>query len=257
MSGLRWSELKAAELRALQARDAIVLVPVASMEQHGPHLPVGVDSMLAEAVALRTARRIAPEDAVVVAPTVWLGLAEHHMSFGGTFTLDLPTYHALLRCICGSLGQSGFRRILLLNGHGGNIAALTVITDALTKELQLPLATATYWIVAAAPFGAILERQANVGHACEAETSMMLALHPALVDEAAMRAVAPTRGSFTDASGIHVWRPTRHFTESGVAGDPTAATAEKGERLLDAAADVLAKHLLSGAIWQRGEPAPD
>src|SRR3954452_24742605 len=95
-----WLRLKAAELRDLATRDAIVIVPVASVEQHGPHLPVQVDTLLAGEIGRRAARALADRVPVVVAPTVWSGLAEHHMSFGGTITLDLATFHALLRCVC-------------------------------------------------------------------------------------------------------------------------------------------------------------
>jgi creatinine amidohydrolase len=254
MLELRWSNLTAAAISALQARDAIVILPLASTEQHGPHLPVKVDAVLAEEVAVRTAQLVNREDAVVVAPTVWAGLAEHHMSLGGTITLDLRSYHALLRCICRSFGEAGFRRVLLLNGHGGNISALTVITDALTKELGLPLATATYWLVAADAYRELLEHQTSVGHACEAETSMMLALEPRLVDIVKMRQIKPTKPSFSHPSGIHMWQATAQLTSSGVAGDVSTASAEKGARLLDAAAEALAQQLLSGALWQRREP---
>src|ERR671919_1543432 len=138
---LEWARLKASELRALAERDAIVVVPVAAIEQHGPHLPVMVDSLLCAEVALRTARRVAARRPVVVAPTVWSGLSEHHMPFGGTITLDYPTFHALLRCVCRSLERHGFGRILLLNGHGGNEAALRVVVEQLSAESELVLAT--------------------------------------------------------------------------------------------------------------------
>ena len=85
---LEWARLKASELRTLAQQDAIVLVPVAAMEHHGPHLPVMVDSLLCAEVALRAARRVPAREPAVVAPTVWSGLSEHHMPFGGTFTLE-------------------------------------------------------------------------------------------------------------------------------------------------------------------------
>src|SRR6516165_9773934 len=91
MQSVMWKFLTAADLRAKAAADAIVVLPVASMEQHGPHLPVGVDTILSEAVCQAAAERIAGDTAVVVAPTLWCGMAEHHMAFGGTFTFDIPT----------------------------------------------------------------------------------------------------------------------------------------------------------------------
>ena len=162
---LEWARLKAGELRALAERDAIVVLPVAAMEQHGPHLPVMVDSLLCAEVALRTARSVAAREPVVVAPTVWSGLSEHHMPFGGTFTLDFATFSALLRCLCRSLVTHGFRRIFLLNGHGGNRWALRVVVDELSRELGAALATATYWEPAAGAIARILEQQPGVQHA--------------------------------------------------------------------------------------------
>ena len=251
MDRLEWHDLKANDLRALAARDAIVFVPVGSTEQHGPHLPVQVDALLAGEVARRAARRVAEREPVVVAPTVWMGLAEHHMSYGGTITLDFPTFHAVLRCVCDSILRHGFRRVLLLNGHGGNIAALTVIVGELRRELKAVIATATYWTLpkAAEAFAGILEAQQNVRHACEAETSMLLYLKPELVDAEAMRQVqAPTKG-LLDQGGVYRWRSMTEMTESGVIGVPAAASAEKGEKLLDAAAEALAEALTGGDIW--------
>src|SRR6185312_10138857 len=163
------------------ARNAVVIVPIGSVEQHGPHLPTQVDSLLVGEIARRAARHAAATTPIVVTPTVWSGLAEHHMSLGGTLSLDFPTFLALLRCLCRSLVRQNFRRILLLNGHGGNIAALTVVANEIAVELDAPIATATYWHLARDPFARILDHQTTVRHACEAETSMMLALAPELV----------------------------------------------------------------------------
>ena len=119
MTDVEWVNLKAHELRALAKKDAIVIVPVGSTEQHGPHMPVQTDARLASEVAQRTARQITDRAPVIVTPPVWTGLAEHHMSLGGTITLDFDAFSRLLCGIVGSLARHGFRRILLLNGHGG------------------------------------------------------------------------------------------------------------------------------------------
>jgi creatinine amidohydrolase len=247
---LEWARLKARELRALAERDAIVVVPVAAMEQHGPHLPVMVDSLLCAEVALRTAKRVAERQPIVVAPTVWSGLSEHHMPFGGTFTLDFATFFALLRCVCGSLVRHGFRRIFLLNGHGGNRFALRVVVDELAGELGAALATATYWEPPVGLFARILEQQPGVQHACEAETSMVMALRPELVDAgrfAEAKYTEPTHA--ITQRGAHVWRSFAERTPTGAIGDPTVASAAKGERLLDAAADAIAELLLDAGCW--------
>ena len=249
---LAWHDLKAHELRDLAAHDAVVIVPVGSTEQHGPHLPVQVDALLAAEVSLATARLMADKgQAVVVAPTVWLGLAEHHMSFGGTITLDFPTFHAVLRCVCSSILRHGFRRLLLLNGHGGNVAALTVIVGELKRELKADIATATYWTLprASAAFAEILDVQRSVRHAGEAETSMLLHLKPDLVDLEAAGAIDPPMEGLGALEGVYRWRPIADFTESGVIGAPGAASAEKGARLLAAAAEALADALAANELW--------
>lgn len=115
---IEWRKLRADQLRERARRDAMVILPVGSIEQHGPHLPVEVDSMLGETVALRAAARLAATEPVLVLPMLWTGLSEHHMSFGGTITLELATFTAVIEDICRSIVRHGFRRIVLLNGHG-------------------------------------------------------------------------------------------------------------------------------------------
>jgi len=253
MSEIEWSRLKAADVNALAARDAVVIVPVGSTEQHGPHLPTQVDSLLVGEIARRAARQAAATTPIVVTPTIWSGLAEHHMSLGGTLSLDFGTFLALLRCVCRSLVRQGFRRILLLNGHGGNIAALTVAVNELAVELDAPIATTTYWPLASEAFARILERQKTVRHACEAETSMLLAVAPDLVDMTrAAEAVGPTGRELADVVGseaVQRWRSFKSRTHHGAIGDPRTASVDKGERLLAAAAEAVAKVVTNDEFW--------
>jgi len=137
-----------------------------------------VDDFLVTAVCRRTARLLAPDLPGVMTPTVWCGLADHHVAFGGTFSLGLATYYALLHDLCGSILKAGFGKIVLVNGHAGNIAALATIAGELTRELDAPIATATYFMVAAREIAGLLEDQGGLMHACEAETSMMMAEAP-------------------------------------------------------------------------------
>ena len=253
MNEVEWWRLKAADINALAARDAVVIVPIGSTEQHGPHLPTQVDSLLVREIALRAARQVSSTTPIVVAPTVWTGLAEHHMSLGGTISLDFTTFLALLRCICRSLVRQRFRRILLLNGHGGNIAALTVVVNELAVELDAPIATTSYWPLASESFARILERQKTVRHACEAETSMLLAVAPEVVDMTmAAEAVGPTSRELAEVTGTdaaHRWRSFKARTRHGAIGDPRTASAEKGERLLAAAADAVSKVVANREFW--------
>ncbi|MES2533451.1 MAG: creatininase family protein [Pseudomonadota bacterium] len=252
MAPTQWSRIRSTAFDRAAAASTVVILPIGSTEQHGPHLPVEVDSLLVGEVAQRgaaLATQASCPTPVLVLPTLWVSLAEHHMADAGSLTLDFETLLGFTRCIVRSLKRQGYRRILLLNGHGGNMAALTLIVDILTAELDVPVATATYWVVAASAFAEILEGQPNLLHACEAETSMVMHLRPDLVDaEAARTVTAPARG-FLSVGGVHRWRPIGHWSCSGVVGTPRLASAEKGSRLLHAAAIALSERIADGGIW--------
>ncbi len=245
---VEWRDLRADQLRERTA--AMVIVPVASLEQHGPHMAVEVDSRLGEAVALRAARKVVArgEDALVL-PVVWTGLSEHHMSFGGTITLDLAGFGAVIEGICRSLVRHGFRRIVLLNAHGGNENALRNITDELTPKLGVPIVQFTYWHAAAAAIAELLETQTALQHACEAETSMMMALRPGLVAKDRIP-LAKSNRSANPEPAVYRWRTIASRSASGVLGNPEAASAEKGERLLEAISDRLAEKLSNRDLWE-------
>ena len=247
-----WEQLRSPQLKSLADVNAIVVVPVGSMEQHGPHLPVKVDALLATEVARRVALKVQTNQPIVVTPTVWCGLAEHHMDFCGTLTLDFETFHALLRNLCRSIRHHGFRRIFLLNGHGGNIAALNVICSELVRELEgLRVVSGTYWTLpeVAEKFAEILEVQQNVRHAGEAETSMMLALEPELVDQSILNQADGTLEIPFYGSGVSRWVSFKEVSANGVIGSPSVATAAKGELLLEVAADGIAGILQNPALW--------
>ncbi|MGE0420408.1 MAG: creatininase family protein [Acetobacteraceae bacterium] len=249
-----WRKLRADELRERARQDAIVVLPVASIEQHGPHLPVEVDSMLGEAVAARTAAKVAEKgEHILVLPVLWTGLSEHHMSFGGTVTLDNAAFAAVVEGVVRSVNRHGFRRIVLLNAHGGNETALRHITDDLTPKMGIPIVQFTYWYAAAVPIAKILETQGGLSHACEAETSMMMALRPELVaTDRIPLAKANTTPNVDDlvGGGVYRWRSIGSRSSSGVIGNPEAASAEKGERLLDAISTALATKLCNRELWE-------
>lgn len=254
MAEVEWRRLRADQLREQARQDAIVVLPVAALEQHGPHLPVEVDSLLGEVVALRTARKAtAMGTPTLVLPVLWTGLSEHHMSFGGTVTLDFAAFSALVEGVVRSVLRHGFRRIVLLNAHGGNENALRTITDDLTPKLGVPIVQFTYWYAAAVAIAKILETQGGLQHACEAETSMMLAVRPELVAiDRIPLAKSNATPSVSDVvgGGVYRWRTIGSRSASGVIGNPEAASAEKGERLFEAISDALAKKLCNAELWQ-------
>ncbi|MDQ4135628.1 MAG: creatininase family protein [Pseudomonadota bacterium] len=253
MTEVEWRNLTAEQLRERAAQGALAILPVASTEQHGPHLATGVDDVLCSEVCRRAGRMLARRGVpVVVAPTLWAGLAEHHVAFGGSFTLTLPTYHALLRDLCRSILRAGFPRIVIVNGHGGNMSALNALTVDLTRELDASIATTTYFLLAEEDFAAILEDQSAVLHACEAETSMMMAVRPDLVHvERLPEAFGPPMKDARSVLSppIHRWHSFQEITPTGVIGDARRANADKGERLTEAAAAGLADRLAAGVPW--------
>jgi len=252
MPSVMWKELTAEDLRAKAAADAIVILPVASMEQHGPHLPVGVDTYLCEAVCKAGAELAVKDVPVVVAPTLWCGMAEHHMAYGGTFTFDIPTYRAVLLAFLKSIERHGFKRAFIINGHGGNIAALNSFLPDFARETTLRVLATTYFELSQADLGQFLEDQKRVHHACEVETSMMMVVAPETVKQ----------DRFSEAYGMlgmdidKVLRgPPAQFhnfksvTPSGVIGDARRANADKGKKLLGVCAEGLAAMLKNGKVW--------
>jgi len=251
MTEVLWNRMTAETLRGRAAQGAIVLLPVASTEQHGPHLATGVDDYLCSEVCRRAAVLVAKERPIVVTPTVWCGLAEHHIAFGGSFTLTLATYYALLRDLCQSILRAGFKQILIVNGHGGNISALNAFTTDLTRELGAQIATSTYVMLGLEETKAILEDQEGIMHACEGETSMMMALKPDLVDHSRL---PEAHGANLGMSGalarpLHAWKSFKDLTASGVMGDARRSTPAKGEAIMDACAKGIAERLLKGEPW--------
>lgn len=251
MSEVDWSRLKAHELRALAAANAVVILPIASIEQHGPHLPVMTDTRLGLEVAHRAARKAYATRPVVVTPAVWSGLSEHHMPFGGTLILSHDTFRRVLRDLIVSLTRHGFRDVLIANSHGGNEVAMRQIADELSSEVDATLVAATYVTEAAAEIGALLEDQDGIQHACEGETAMMMALEPELVDASDLGSIgAPGPAGFLKAGRAgYRWRPFAHVTADGVSGVPARATAEKGARLLEVASDALAALIVDPETW--------
>lgn len=179
----RFDDLTREEL-ALLAPDATAVVPIGSIEQHGPHLPVCTDTEIVTYVAYSAADMAAESAPVLVTPTLPFGLAQHHLPFGGTISFSSKVYLELLSEIGTSLVNDGFQRILFLNGHGGNVSAAAMVADRLVYEYRLDahIAAASYWECAAESLAKLdLDGAPTPGHAGSFETSCLLALRPELV----------------------------------------------------------------------------
>ena len=255
MSEVAWENMKAPELRALAEQNAVVILPIASIEQHGPHLPVMTDTRLGQEVAWRAARKAFDQRPTVVAPVVWSGLSEHHMPYGGTLTLSHATFRAVVKDLITAITRHGFRDILISNSHGGNIVAMQQIIDELSPEIDAVLVGTTYVSEAGPRYADVLEDQESVQHACEAETSMMMVCEPELVDRsdlAALNTKVAHREFLGAGEASYRWRPFAHVTGNGVAGYPEKSTPEKGERLLELGAEALARLICDPETW--GKP---
>jgi creatinine amidohydrolase len=240
------------EVREAARADMVVLIPMGAIEQHGFHLPLDVDLRIAREVCLRAARRSA--HAIVMAPMVF-GFETHHMDWPGTIDVDWDVLVRYGTCVTSSLARHGFRRLMILNGHGSNRPILDLICRLTAIRHPDLLCAGQSWFHLAdvtSLFNQLRESDLS-SHACELETSAYLAIDPDAVDMT--QAVRDT----TFHRSAHVWSDLagqkpgpesktplvmmEHFSTgsiSGVRGDPTRATAEKGELLLEAAANELA-----------------
>lgn len=214
---------------AALSRDIPVVIPVAAVEQHGHHLPVFTDSLLLGEVVRRVSERMA--DRVLFAPLQWLGNSDHHLDFPGTLSAPPRVYLDLLNGLAENFLTHGFRRLVFLNGHGGNDVpgrqAVFELRQRHRGRADVLFLFATYWALGQGDTPAGF-RQSEMGHACEWETSMILRLAPHLVGRHAD--AIPVEPGTAFAPAARGWI-TRERSEPGHIGWPHLATAEKGETL--------------------------
>jgi len=223
-------------------RDLLVIIPIGAIEQHGAHLPVGVDAMIAEAGAKGLAERL--PDRVLVAPTIAYGKSNEHHDYAGTIDLGADLVESLLKRQVTSLAHLGFRQFAVLNTHGGNSSVLVYTL----RELQTSLGVRIGML--RIPLTDELSAQESTWgfHAGEWETSVMLAIAPEAVHMD--KAICHYPSSIDDpgelrpenAPAVFSWK-TRDIAEAGVMGDATQATAAKGKRWWAAALDELAESI--------------
>lgn len=239
---LLW-EMTSPEVAALP-RDIVVLIPVASCEQHSLHLPVWTDSFIGQEVARRVHEKV-PDD-VLVLPVQWLGYSQHHSRYPGTVSAISSTHLDLMLDMVDSMVVHGFRKVLLQNSHGGNGAGLQVLLQRLMEKYQNEEAEFySRWAWAGNDALNAIRQLGNAGsgHAGETETSMMLAIRPDLVRTDRLDADGEKDGMrVPGVSGYHRFdQRTRH----GGVGDPRPSTAAKGEAMLEACAAEVARDVLA------------
>ena len=231
------------------ARDAeteLAFLPVGSTEQHGPHAPLGLDSMSAEAIAEAGADRYADDNGVrpVVGPSIPVGIAEEHRAFDGTLWVSDDTFRAYVRETVSSLAAHGFDRIVVVNGHGGNTDAIRELCGRVSRDGDAYAVGYTWFD--AVDFD-------DFGHAGPAETALIRHLFPELIREDRLEEAAEgaADGWGEWVAGTNLAYDSDAFTDSGAVGDPRDGDAALGETLLDAAADGLSELLAAVARRDR------
>ncbi|MEV4894905.1 creatininase family protein [Nonomuraea sp. NPDC055795] len=221
--------------RALAAA-GVAILPVGACEQHGPHLSLDTDMGIADAFARRLAADLGAQ--AVLCPPVPYGLSEHHLAFPGTLTLRPATYLALLADLAESLAHHGLRRILVVNGHGGNTDPIRLAARELRRDHGVEMAH-LMWALLAADTIAELIPEGRYGHACQSETSVAMAIAPHLVRLDLIGPPAPGAppDRDTDPPSGRVDLPVAFetWTDSGALGDARLAGAEMGQKIVEAA----------------------
>ncbi|MDN6438325.1 MAG: creatininase family protein [Corynebacterium nuruki] len=231
----RWADLTTTEVPTVISAGSLAVVPVGAVEPHGPHLPMSTDAVMAGAVASTVVERaVAAGHDLWLLPTLSVSKSDEHAALPGTLWLNAATLFATLVDLGRSLAAAGVRRVLFVNGHGGNSALLEVALRELRRRFDLRT-----FLVSSPPTPGETELGMGI-HAGWSETSMMLHVAPELVDMDAAAELGP-KPATTVASHDHVgfgktvkfgWLST-DFDASGVIGDPTGASAGAGERLFE------------------------
>lgn len=252
MVGHHWAELTSTELDSVSPDETVVVLPTGAVEQHGDHLPVGTDAMIASAVVNAAAKRAT--DALAL-PVLHYGYSPHHSGVPGTVSLSSETFLAVLRDVLSSLVADGFERIVIVNGHGGNRALLKTAVSDFRDSHDVSVAVVSYWDMIREEIESGRESdQGGISHGGEMETSLLLYLQEDLVGGRSTDFVRDDRDGRrrTDLFGTGSVYYPEHFiemTETGVSGTPSAADPEFGERLFEAAANELAVFLDEYRDW--------
>lgn len=251
LSEYRYNRLTWEEMNEAIRAQKVVILPTGATEQHGPHLPLDVDAFLCESVCLEAARR-APEE-VLVLPPVSYGMNRHHLDFPGTIHIEPEVFIAFCLNITKSVAYHGFTHIIVVNGHGSNSPLIDLVARKTVLETKAVCAATNYFNFAMPAFEATRESEV-IAHADEFETSLYLYL-----DGDRVRFDRAVPGD--DVTGKYVssdsWSkfPVRfsdywgRWTDTGVHGDPTRATKQKGEIIWEAAVSGLIEFIREWKEW--------
>ncbi|MGB9740916.1 MAG: creatininase family protein [Candidatus Bathyarchaeia archaeon] len=214
----------------------IAIIPVGSNEQHGPQNPLGTDHLIAKALAEEAAKRTG----VLCVQVIPFGVSSHHKQFWGTIFIKPETLREYVKDVCLSLNYYGIRKIVIVNGHGGNLNALSDLSREL-REKGIFISVFQWWPAASKLLPDLFSPEER-RHACAEETSMNLALNPKIVN--LNRAVDEVpRENALQAEGVSLPFDTADYTSSGVFGKSTTASTEKGRIVFEAVVEELSRHI--------------
>lgn len=264
-SPLLYERLSWPEVRRAAEQDRVCLIPAGTLEDHGPHLPLDVDTRIATEIC-RAAAAALPDTTVLLPPVIH-GFTPHHMDFPGPITIGWDTFVRYCADVGTSLARHGFTRMLFLNGHGSNIPLIDTATRLVGLEHPNVLAASAFYLTSAES-AAVIERVrgsriGGMGHACELETSIYLHLDP----DAVRMDLAVDENSFPE--GPNCWMDWSDgplklmpwwnaISRTGVHGQATLATPEKGRALFDQAVRecvAFVEELASKPLPERSEPS--
>ena len=243
-AGMIWQELISTDLDQIDRHTPVVL-PMAAIEQHGPHLPLATDRMIADFYAQAIDERLGRS--VLILPTIAVGYSQHHMDFSGSLTLSHETLLNVAEQYLHSAYYHGFRSFLVLNSHGGNQGTCQVLVERFgAAHGDCQVVVATWWRVVPGALLALNESgRGGAGHAGEFETSLMLHIAPELVRLEARqpRANLPTyewaEGDLIRPPRASLYRTMKQMTSNGAYGEPSRATPEKGKQIAGVVCEAL------------------
>jgi creatinine amidohydrolase len=235
-----WGDIYWSDVTAASAANWIAVLPLAAIEQHGPHLPLGTDVMIAAAYLARVRALLPAELPAVFLPPQPVGISTEHTAYPGTLTLPADVAIKSWMALGESVARAGIRKLVMVSSHGGNSAAMALVAQELRAQCGL-LAVTTGWSRFGTPAGLFTAEEARHGiHGGAIETSIMLAAHPELVRVDQIANFQPrTVAMDQDYRWLNAHRPApfawqaQDLHPSGAIGNATAANAEKGRQLLD------------------------
>jgi len=243
----RYEEFTWPEIKETVRQNPVIFLPVGTIEQHGPHLPLITDACTATEMSRMAAEKL--DGLALLMPTVFYAFNEHHLDFPGTIAVDTHPFINYVADIGRSLAHHGFRKIVIVNGHGSNVPFMDIAARTITNKTEALCALVSWWSLLPAELLRELRESSVPGgmaHGCELETSVMLHLRPDLVQ------IDRAEKDINFEESKYIWwdlqQPSpvtyqewfSRYSKTGIVGDPTKATAEKGRRFVDAVVERLA-----------------